>query len=354
MKKRRVNTAQRNFTLVCSLFVFVIMLLILLLFSAGTMILQYTGLSQYVDNTSAIPFIFCAIASAIIASCVTPLILRIPLSPVNRLIASMRKLASGDFSERIDLGNSTVGRELTDSFNTLASELENTELLRTDFINSFSHEFKTPIVSIRGFAKLCQRPDLPQEQRQAYLDIIVSESTRLSNMATNVLHLSKLENQQILTDVTAFNLSEQVRRCVLLLEKDWSARELTIKAGFGEFTIAANKELLGQVWLNLLSNAIKFSPVGAAITLRIFHRADVVAGDSMLQVDVINHGPAIPPEHQARLFDKFWQGDPSHASEGAGIGLTIAQKIVQLHQGQILLDSTEERTIFTVLLPAKY
>ena len=195
-RRSKRNPEQRNFILICTLCVFVIMIIILLLFSAGTLLLQYTGLSQYVDNTSAVPFIFCAIASFAIGCSITPLILRVPLAPVNRLVSSMQKLASGHFEERVDLGNSLPMKALSDSFNTLASELQNTEMLRSDFINSLSHEFKTPIVSIRGFARILKRDDLPEAQRRAYLDIIEDESSRLASLATNLLNLNKLEKQQ--------------------------------------------------------------------------------------------------------------------------------------------------------------
>lgn len=351
MKKR--NADQRNFTLIFSLCVFLILVLMLLLMSAGTVILQYTGLSEYIDNTSAVPFIFCALASFIIGSSVTPLILSIPLAPINRLVSGMRHLAKGQYDERVDLGNSTLMKSLSESFNILAAELQNTEMLRSDFINNFSHEFKTPIVSIRGFAKLLQKDDLPPEQRRAYLDIIVDESTRLSNMATNVLNLTKVENQQILTDVTAFNLSEQMRRCILLLEKDWTRKDLTMDAVFGEFTVSASAELLRQVWVNLLDNAIKFSPEGGCVTVRICKGADAEAGRAFLQVDVTNRGPMIPEEQRRRIFDKFYQGDPSHASEGAGVGLSVVEKIVHLHQGRVQVQSDEQETTFSVILPEK-
>ena len=355
MKKHHSNPEQRNFTLVCSLFVFIIMVITLAVFSAGTLIMQYSGLSEYVDNTSALPFIFCALASFAIGSSVTPLILRVPLTPVNKLISSMRRLASGHFDERVDLGGTTLGRELTDSFNTLASELEHTELLRMDFINNFSHEFKTPIVSIRGFARILQKDEashaLTPEQRRAYLEVIADESDRLANMATNVLNLSKVENQQILTDVTEFNLSEQLRRCILLLEKDWTRKGLDISADFGEFSVQANEELLRQVWLNLLDNAIKFTPEGGQITVRIYARAELLRARSTLLVDVINTGTPIPPEDLPRVFDKFWQGDTSHASTGAGVGLSIVRKIVELHDGKISVSSDAQSTIFSVTMP---
>ena len=352
--QHRKNPEQRNFILLCSLCVFIILMITLLLFSAGTLIMQNTPFSEYVDNTSAMPFIFCAIASFVIGSSVTPLILRVPLGPVNRLISSMRRLASGHFEERVDFGSTTLGRELTESFNTLASELQNTELLRTDFINNLSHEFKTPIVSIRGFARLLQRGDLPEEQRRAYLDVIVDESTRLSNMATNVLNLSKVENQQILTDVTEFNLSEQLRRCILLLEKDWTLKGHDIHADFSEFTISANEELLRQVWVNLLDNAVKFTPEGGRIDVHIYTRAELHARENSLQVDIRNTGASIPPEQQSRLFDKFWQGDTSHAARGAGVGLSIVRKIVELHGGQVSVASTDGQTTFSVVLPVHH
>ena len=351
--------AQASFAIICSLCVFIILVITFLIFSAGTLIMQYSGLSEYVDNTSALPFIFCAIASFVVGFSITPLILRIPMGPVNRLITSMRRLASGHFEERVALGGTTLGRELTDSFNTLASELQNTELLRTDFINSFSHEFKTPIVSIRGFARILLRDEqnpasqeaLTPEQRETYLSAIVDESTRLAGMATNVLHLTKVENQQILTDVTEYNLSEQLRRSILLLEKAWSAKELDIVADFSEFTIRGSEELLRQVWLNLLDNAVKYTPAGGRITVRIYTRAELLRARSSLQVDVINTGAPLTPEQQKRVFDKFWQGDASHASAGAGVGLSIVRKIVELHGGTVSVASNPQETTFSVALP---
>ncbi len=361
MKQRKSNPEQRNFTLICSLCVFIIMVITLAIFSAGTLIMQYSGLSEYVDNTSAVPFIFCAIASFVIGSSITPLILRIPLTPVNRLINGMRRLSAGHFDERVELGGTIMERELMNSFNTLASELQNTEMLRSDFINNFSHEFKTPIVSIRGFARILLRdeqhpgePDaLTPEQRLSYLSVIVDESSRLASMATNVLHLTRVENQQILTDVTEFNLSEQLRRCILLLEKDWTRKKLDISADFSEFSIRASEEILRQVWLNLLDNAIKFTPEGGKITVRIYTRAELLRARSAMQVDIINTGEPLTEQQRKRVFDKFWQGDPSHASAGAGVGLSIVRKIVELHGGSVSVDATGEGTVFSVILPSK-
>ena len=166
-------------------------------------------------------------------------------------------------------------------------------------------------------------------------------------MATNILSLTKVENQTILTDVKEYNLSEQIRHSILVLEKKWTKKDLEICADFLEFMINGDQDLLKQVWLNLLDNAIKFSPAGGTVTVRLKRKPHT------LEVSIINHGPKIQEVEVKRLFDKFWQGDTSHASEGTGVGLSIVRKIVELHKGIVQVSSTEAETIFTVLLPVK-
>ena len=257
----------------------------------------------------------------------------------------MTRLANGHYEDRLDPGDFRPMKEMAHTFNALASELQNTEMLRSDFVNNFSHEFKTPIVSIRGFARLLQRGNLTEEKQREYLNIIVEESTRLSNMATNVLNLSKIEKQNILAQTVRFNLSEQVRKCVLLLEKKWSPKELVITADFNEHEIIADVELLEQVWLNLLDNAVKFSPHGGSVGVNVRRAED------MLEVSIENHGPQIPPEQISRIYDKFWQGDHSHSMDGNGIGLSVSKRIVELHKGEIRVESDQDATRFTVILP---
>ena len=271
------------------------------------------------------------------------------LRPVRNLIDSMDRLASGDFKTRVSVG-SVMRRYPTfvaaaDSFNKMAEQLESTELLRSDFINNFSHEFKTPIVSIAGFAKLLLRGNLPAEQQKEYLRIIEEESRRLSYMATNVLNLTKVENQTILTDVSEYNLSEQLRSCILLLERDWESKDLELQLDFGEYTVRANEELLKQVWINLLDNAIKFAPVGHTVRVGIGRTA---AG---LGVVIMNTGSQIPAEKQEKIFNKFYQADESHVTKGNGVGLAIVKRIVELHGGTVKVSSENEVTAFTVELP---
>ena len=238
-----------------------------------------------------------------------------------------------------------VIQTLTDSFNTLASELENTEMLRSDFINNFSHEFKTPIVSIAGFAKLLKRGNLTETQKAEYLDIIEEESLRLSAMATNVLNLTKVENQSILTDISEYNLSEQLRTCVLLLEAKWERKRLEPELDFDEIQIEGSQELLKEVWINLLDNAVKFAPEGSSILLKAEETPEAVT------VTVKNEGPDIPPEAMSRIFNKFYQADESHAAEGNGVGLAIVKRVVDLHGGTVEVVSSGGITSFSVTLP---
>lgn len=287
--------------------------------------------------------------SLFIGTALTVAVIRIPLNPINSLINGMRKLAQGDYKARIDMGRiigkRAVGNELIDTFNILATELENTEMLRSDFINNFSHEFKTPIVSITGFAKLLRRGNLSEEQKAEYLAIIEEESMRLSYMATNVLNLTKIENQTILSDLSEYNLSEQLRTCVLVLESKWEKKHIELSLEFDEHTVYASEELMKQVWINLIDNAIKFSPEGGKVKLTVTESCDSIC------VSIANEGREIPEESRKKIFNKFYQGDESHSSQGNGIGLAVVKRITELHNGRVSVDSQNGYNVFTVSLP---
>lgn len=288
-----------------------------------------------------------AVASIIVGTIISVFLGKIPMRPVYKLIYALNSLAAGNYDTRLSMNVPKVGKDLEESFNILAEELQNTEMLRSDFVNNFSHEFKTPLVSIKGFARLLQKGSLPEEKKKEYIDIISAESSRLADMATKVLDLTKLENQNILTDVSEYNVSEQLRESILLLERKWLEKELEISADFEEYQIHGNQEMLKQVWINLIDNAIKFSPSGGAIGVSVTRNADCI------MVMVSNGGAPIKEEEKERIFQKFYQGDTSHTSQGNGIGLAIVRRIVELHDGEVWVDSTEEQTTFTVKLPCE-
>ena len=272
---------------------------------------------------------------------------RSKLRPMNDLVHAMHAVSQGDFSVRVDAEDvpGDMG-ELACSFNDMAAELGSLELFRKDFINNFSHEFKTPIVSIRGFAKQLERDDLTDEQRREYLDIIVTESDRLANMASNVLLLSKLENQTIVTDKTDYRLDEQLRRCVLLLEKQWGEKDLDLDVELEEITYRGNEEMLNHVWVNLLNNAVKFSPRGGTLTVRLTRR------DDRAVCTVRDAGPGMDEATRRRVFEKFYQGDTAHATEGNGLGLALVKRIVDLCEGTVEVASAPGAgSTFIVRLP---
>jgi len=269
------------------------------------------------------------------------------LMPIRKVNKAMKQVSKGDFSILLDESES-VGeiRELVSSYNHMVSELSSIEMFRKDFINNFSHEFKTPIVSIRGFAKQLQRDDLTDEQRREYTRIIVAESERLANMSSNVLLLTKLENQQIVTDQTTYSLDEQLRNCILLMEKQWSEKDLDLRLDLDALDYLGNEEMMSHVWVNLISNAIKFSPRGGVLEV------GCMQVQSFIVVHVRDEGEGMDAATQARIFEKFYQGDSAHATEGNGLGLALAKRIVELCRGKIAVDSAPgQGTRFSVYLP---
>ena len=293
-----------------------------------------------------VPIFMLLIISVVVGTVVSFVISNLPLRPVRRIIDATNRLAGGDFSVRLKLPGPSAFQELEGSFNRMAEELGGIELLRTDFVDNFSHEFKTPIVSIKGFAEELKHDDLTREQRNEYLDIIIYESSRLAALATNVLNLSRVEKQAILTNCATFDLTEQVRRCILLFENKWEQRRLSLTVELDEVSLTGDEELLGQVWLNLIDNAVKFTPEGGSVEIRLQKRDDEAV------FSIRDDGYGIPQDAQKHIFDKFYQNDASRSVSGNGLGLSIAKRVVSLHGGEIACRSEEGAgSEFTVTLP---
>lgn len=353
-----MSKTERSHNLAITILLSVIMFIAIIISTAIAVVLTYsivdTGIFVgRVGNHDAIVKIMMIIAltSILVGAAIAVISSKIIAGPAGRLVAQMDRLASGDFKARLELSKSLekvyVMSTVADSFNRMASELENTEMLRNDFINNFSHEFKTPIVSVAGFAKLLKHGNLTEQQKAEYLDVIEKESVRLAAMAANVLDLTKVENQKILTNTKEYNLSEQLRSAFLLLENKWVKKHIDFYLDFDEYFIEANEELLKQAWINLIDNAIKFTPDYGIVKIQISEEAD------SLIVSVTNSGSEIAPENRDRIFIKFYQEDESHSGEGNGIGLAIVKKVVELHRGEVFVNSRDKMTSFTVTLPKK-
>lgn len=272
---------------------------------------------------------------------------KIFVSPMMKLGDAMRKVAGGDFTVRLDCTSKIRDvREVYGSFNTMVKELGNTETLQTDFVSNVSHEFKTPINAIEGYASLLQDSQLTDEQKNAYIDKIIFNTRRLSDLVGNILLLSKVNNQTISLKASTFRLDEQVRQSILALESKWEKKEIEFDIDLDEIEYMGYENLLSHVWLNLIDNAVKFSPQNGQIRIRLKQL------DGSVTFSIWDNGLPIPEADIDRIFNKFYQGDNSHASEGNGLGLALVRKIVAAAHGTINVTSSEDAgTEFVVALP---
>lgn len=329
---------------------FVFILLVLTMFASNAIIIF--GIKQgwitARPGGSLVPFLFqSGVISIIIGTTLTFLMSHFPLRPLHALIQAIHEVSDGNYHVKIHLEHPKEFQELSECFNQMTEELAGIEMFRSDFINNFSHEFKTPIVSILGFARLLKNRKLDPAQSREYLDIIIEESRRLSELSSTILNLSKIESLTVLTDKVVYSLSEQIREAILLLESKWSEKQITFDIDMDEILINADESLLKQAWVNLLDNAIKFSPAEGCIIITLHpHNENVI-------FSVEDYGPGMDKKTEKFIFDKFYQGDSSHHMEGNGLGLPLVKKIIELHKGTISVKSETGRgSAFIVELPS--
>ncbi len=267
---------------------------------------------------------------------------------VRTLSEAIRRVVEGDYTTRIPTNKKNAIGSVYAAFNKMCSELESVQILRNDFINSYSHEFKTPIASIGGFASLLLEKELPEDERRKYLEIIVDESERLSKLATNTILLSKLSSQQIVTDIERYDLSEQLRQCAIILSHTWMEKKITFNGDFSEVHFSGNKEMMQHLWINLLDNAVKYTPAGGEITVTCREEQNTVI------VTISDTGEGIDETTLKNVFNPYFQGDSSHSKQGLGLGLSIVHRIVELCGGSVEVQSVVAvGSTFTVLLPQK-
>ncbi len=268
--------------------------------------------------------------------------------PVKQITEAAEKIVQGDFSVRVKpqgkFGTDETFNRVIDCFNRMAEELSGVETLRTDFIANVSHEMKTPLAVMQNYGTLLQAPDLPDEKRIEYAKSVTDASRRLADMMTNILKLSRLENQQIYPKAETYDLGEQLCECLLQFENVWESKGIDIDTDIAEnVLVSADSELLSLVWNNLFSNALKFTEGGGAVTLSLF------ADGKYAIVQVKDTGCGMTAEVGAHIFEKFYQGDTSHATQGNGLGLALVKRVVDILQGEIGVESAVGvGTTFTV------
>lgn len=232
-----------------------------------------------------------------------------------------------------------------EDFNKMAAEIAGIGRYRNGIADSLSHELKTPVASINGFAKLLLEENLPQEKQKKYLEIIVKESDRLAALAKNNLLLSKIDAQEIVTDKEPYNLSRQIQDIAISMETEWSGKNINVSADLPDAIYDGNANLMESLWQNLLSNAIKFTPKNGDISITLSEAEDGIS------VSVADTGKGMSEEIREHIFERYYQSDASRASEGHGLGLSIVDRIVRLCGGKIIVDSKEgEGSIFSIIL----
>ena len=270
--------------------------------------------------------------------------------PVKKILTATERIAQGDFSVRLEITH-PYGRYdhydlIMDDLNTMAAELEKTEVLKTDFISNVSHELKTPLTVIKSYTALLRKKDLDEETRLKYLDALSQATDRLNGLITNILRLNKLENQEIKPEMERFDLGEALGECVLSFEEIIEKKNIELVCEFDEeVLIYSSKSYLDIVWSNLLSNAVKFTDEGGRVEVKLKKEGEKAI------VSVTDTGCGLSAESGARIFEKFYQGDTSHASEGNGLGLALVKKVIDVLGGTLSVSSEVGKgSTFTVLL----
>ena len=271
--------------------------------------------------------------------------------PMHDLAKATEQVANGDFSVYVEPLHTTDKHDYLDvmilDFNKMVEELGSIETLKTDFVSNVSHEMKTPIAIIKNYAELLKSETITEEQRVTYAKSIEEASIRLSNLISNILKLNKLENQRILPEVKNYDVCRQLCDCVIALEHKWEEKELEMELDMEEEAfVRADESLMELVWNNLLTNAIKFTEEGGEILIRQTREKE------RIQISVSDSGCGMDEETCRHIFDKFYQGDTSHSTEGNGLGLALVQRVLHLLDGEIKVDSRKGNgSTFTVLLP---
>lgn len=349
--KRQIKKRSKFYSLTFRIvsYMFILMLITMTIAITLMAVFYYSGI---VDSGSApaispvLLIIILILISSLIGCLLSVALYSLTFKDLNVFQTAMGKVAHGDFSVSLPENDDGYMHDLNCGFNAMVKSLKSIETLKTDFISDFSHEFKTPIASIYGFAKLLKKGGLTEEERREYIDIIITESNRLSRLAQNTLFMSRLENHETVYEKKLYSLDEQLRKCALMFQSEVDSKSIDLSLTGGKVDYYGNEDLVQQMWINLISNAVKFTPKNGSVEISVSSDGDNVI------VSVRDNGIGMDEETQKRIFDKFWQGDSSRAVAGNGLGLSIVSKILQLTNGRIEVRSkVNEGSEFIVTLP---
>lgn len=339
---------RNHYSLRMKLYYWLIVFIVVFLSFLGVLsVMLFLEDQKIVERLSVLTLVCLVTVSTVICGYMSYFVGRRILTPMVKLSAASKEVAKGNYSIRISDSSKMEEVQTTfRNFNAMVKQLDSISTLSNDFVANVSHEFKTPLTAVEGYAMLLQDPTLSEEDRQEYLEHILINTNRLTELVGNILLLSKIENKGLADAYTQFRLDEQIRQAVVLLQSQWMQKELSFDAELDEVSIRASEGLLPHVWSNLLSNAIKFSPRGSHIELRLLEQKECVV------FTIRDQGCGMSPEVQSRIFEKFYQGDPSHKGLGHGLGLPMVKRIVELSEGVIEVESQEgQGSLFRVVLP---
>ncbi len=345
MKKKRkkyVFSLRNYFTVI----ILIILIVTIFVANAISYLLDWIfGMSMSLPLAAVIP-----VLSIVLGTGITAVTSQFFVAPITRLSQAMKEVADGKHEVKLTDERNPV-TEITDSydsFNAMTGAIAAAEEMQNEFISNVSHEFKTPINAIEGYAMLLQGDPQETEEQEEYIQKILLNTRRLSDLVGNILLLSKLESRDITAEKTHFSLDEQIRKAIVQLEEQWESKNIEFDVEMESIDYVADENMLLHVWLNLIGNAVKFAPQDGFVEIRLREAAD----EENIIFSILDNGQGIPPGSEERIFERFYQADSSHKAEGNGLGLALVKRAVEMSGGTVAAENVEEGGCrFTVILP---
>lgn len=330
------------FTGIISATVFTVFTLVSIVWFA----LHELGVIQTDIRGRRLPLFVFAFGSVLLGTVIALFVGKLIIKPVQNISDAFGELSKGNFDIQVPEDERIIEiRQMAQRFNAMTYDLSHIETLRNDFVANVSHEFKTPIAAIEGYATLLQNSNISSEKHNRYVEKILDNSRRLSNLSGNILALSKLENRETVPDKCEYRLDEQIRECILMLENEWAEKNIEFDMDLPKVYVYTSRSLMEQVWLNIIDNAIKHSPEQGTVKVTVCRNGEKV------EVAISDCGEGMSEDVQKHIFEKFYQGDTSRKSEGNGLGLALVKRIIDLCKGEIKVESSLGKgSKFTIII----